>query len=93
MLRYGGGVGTGFTEATLATLTPRLKALTIGECPFDPRPTPTQLRHQRPHWVQPSLVCEVEFAEWTHEGIVRHASYIGLREDKPSADVVREPSA
>jgi bifunctional non-homologous end joining protein LigD len=92
VLRYGGGVGTGFNEATLAKLTPRLKAMTIGDCPFDPRPTPTQLRHQRPHWVQPTLVCEVEFAEWTHDGIVRHASYIGLRDDKPPTKVVREPS-
>ena len=92
VLRYGGGVGTGFTEATLASLTPRLKALTIADCPFDPRPTPTQLRHQRPHWLQPTLVCEVEFAEWTHDGIVRHASFLGLREDKNPADVIREPT-
>lgn len=92
VLRYGGGIGTGFSESTLADLSARLEALAAESCPFDPPPTPKQLRHQRPHWVRPSLVCEVEFAEWTADGIVRHASYLGLRDDKPPADVVREPT-
>ena len=91
VLRYGGGVGTGFTERTLAQLTGLLRASTVDDCPFEPRPTPTQLRHQRPHWVEPRLVCEVEFAEWTADGIVRHASYVGRREDKDPTEVIREP--
>jgi bifunctional non-homologous end joining protein LigD len=91
VLRYAGGVGTGFSVRTLRELDPVLRASTIPTCPFDPRPTPKQLRHQRPFWVRPELVCEVEFAEWTAESIVRHASYLGLRDDKDPADVVREP--
>ena len=59
-------------------------------CPFDPPPTRVQLRHQRAHWVRPELVAEVEFAEWTDEGILRHPSFLGLRDDKDPREVVRE---
>ncbi len=89
--RYAGGIGTGFTQRTLDDLLARLRAIEIDDCPFTPRPTPTQLRHQRAHWVRPELVCEVAFAEWTLDGIVRHASYLGLRDDKDPRKVVREP--
>ena len=44
-------------------------------------------------WVEPQLVCEVEFAEWTRAGTLRHPSYKGLRDDKPAIDVVREESS
>jgi len=42
------------------------------------------------HWIKPTLVAEVSFAEWTHDGHVRQASFEGLREDKPQAEVTRE---
>jgi bifunctional non-homologous end joining protein LigD len=87
-LRFGGGVGTGFDERTLRQLTATLRSLEIDVCPFDPPPPRPYLRGA--HWVRPELVVEVAFAEWTREGIVRQASFLGVRDDKAAADVVRE---
>ncbi len=89
--RYAGGVGTGFTVPVLAELDALLRERETTVCPFEPRPTPKQLRHQRPHWVRPELVCEVAFAEWTADGILRHPSYLGRRDDKRPEEVIREP--
>jgi bifunctional non-homologous end joining protein LigD len=88
-LRFAGGVGTGFTDATLADLQARLGPLATNACPFDPPPTGAHVRHAR--WVTPELVAQVEFAEWTTDGRMRHPSYLGLRTDKKPAAVVREP--
>ena len=44
-------------------------------------------------WVRPELVCEIAFAEWTFDGVVRQASFLGLRDDKDPHDVIREPDA
>jgi bifunctional non-homologous end joining protein LigD len=60
-------------------------------CPYDP-PPPAPVRRNA-HWVRPELVCEVAFAEWTFDGVVRQASFLGLRDDKDPRDVVREPDA
>jgi bifunctional non-homologous end joining protein LigD len=90
VLRYAGGVGTGFTDKVLRAVSAELAARAVPACPFDPPPTRVQLRHQRAHWVRPELVAEVEFAEWTDEGILRHPSFLGLRDDKDAREVVRE---
>jgi bifunctional non-homologous end joining protein LigD len=75
-LRFAGGVGTGFDERTLATLTGRLRSLVRDACPFDP-PPPTAVARTAT-WVEPSLHAVVEIAEFTNEGHVRHGSFIRL---------------
>jgi bifunctional non-homologous end joining protein LigD len=87
-LRYCGSVGTGFDETALVALRARLDALAVDRAPLVALPPKAAVT--RPHWVRPELVAEVEFAEWTDDGIVRHASYLGLRDDKSVHDVVRE---
>lgn len=86
-LRYVGKVGTGFEEAELERLAALLSELERQHSPFTgPQPA------RGAHFVEPKLVCEVEFGSWTMEGILRHAVYKGLRDDKPAAEVVREHS-
>ena len=87
-LRYAGRVGTGFTAATLERLGQLLAARAREDSPFaGPQPP------RGAHFVTPELVCEVEFSEWTKDGMLRHPSYKGLREDKPAAAVVPEEAA
>ncbi|MDX2133017.1 MAG: DNA ligase D [Planctomycetota bacterium] len=89
-LVYAGKVGTGFDQATLRDLSVRLRPTKQDRPPFADAPA----RTAGVHWVRPTLVCEVAFAEWTRDGRLRHPSFQGLREDKPVGDVVRElPSA
>ncbi|HTW11240.1 MAG TPA: DNA ligase D [Solirubrobacteraceae bacterium] len=85
VLRYAGRVGTGFDERELKRLLELLEPLRRGDSPFTGRQPP-----RGAHFVEPELVCEVEFSEWTHAGTLRQPSYKGLREDKPAAEVVRE---
>ena len=87
-LRYCGKVGTGFTMHELGRLGGLLAPLAIDTSPFDPRPP--RVIDRIAHYVRPELVAEVEFGEWTEEGILRHPSYMGLRDDKAPTDVVRE---
>ncbi|MCK6067901.1 MULTISPECIES: ATP-dependent DNA ligase [Microbacterium] len=86
-LHYAGRVGSGFSEATLAQLEARLTPLRTDENPFVdvPRPDASDAL-----WVRPDLVGEVEFAEFTPGGILRHARWRGLRPDKTPDEVVRE---
>lgn len=84
-LRYAGRVGTGFHDAELERLAGLLKPLARRTSPFA---GPQPLRGA--HFVEPQLVCEVEFGQWTKDGRLRHPTYQGLREDKPAIDVVRE---
>jgi len=86
--RYCGKVGTGFSMRELTRLGGFLAPLAIEESPFDP-PPPRPIARLA-HYVRPELVAEVEFGEWTGEGILRHPSYLGLRDDKNPTDVVRE---
>jgi bifunctional non-homologous end joining protein LigD len=89
-LVYAGKVGTGFTNATLATLGQRLRRLEQRTSPFAPDgPRPPA---RGAHWVKPTLVGEVTFTEWTRDGLLRHPSFQGLRDDKPAGQVVRERS-
>ena len=87
-LRYVGRVGTGFTERTLADLYAELTPLLTDEPPVMNPPSGAEA--QGLHWVEPSLVAEVAFAEWTAEGALRHPSFLGLRVDKPAEEVVLE---
>jgi len=85
-LRYVGRVGTGFTEKELARLQRLLSPLRRDSSPFDAGERPPR----ESVFVEPRQVAEVEFAEWTTAGNIRHPSYKGLREDKDPAAVVRE---
>ena len=85
MLRYAGRVGTGFTDRTIADVRARLDTLITDASPFA---DPPRLAHT--HWVHPGLVAEVAFREWTRDGLLRQASFKGLREDKTTGDVARE---
>jgi bifunctional non-homologous end joining protein LigD len=89
LLRFSGGVGTGFDEKTLRHLGKRLQALRQDKCPFTPVP-PKELLRRPPHWIRPELVVEVEFLEWTSDGHLRHPSFRGLREDRAPEEVRRE---
>ncbi|MEO7427746.1 MAG: non-homologous end-joining DNA ligase [Acidimicrobiales bacterium] len=88
-LRFAGRVGTGFTETELARLAGLLAPLATDQCPFDPPPPSAEVA-RGPTWVRPALVAELAFAEWTGDHRLRHPSYLGLRTDKPAADVTRD---
>ncbi|HEY0391581.1 MAG TPA: DNA ligase D [Solirubrobacterales bacterium] len=81
-LRYAGKVGTGFSDRDLDDLLARLRPLARRANPFAGRRGPRQA-----NWVEPELVAEIEFREMTAEGMVRHGSFKGLREDKPAGEV------
>jgi len=85
-LHYAGRVGTGFTQASLAELFEQLQERVHPESAFADPPTGAQAMGVR--WVRPELVAEIEYAERTRDGLVRHASFHGLRQDKP-AEAVR----
>ncbi len=85
-LRYAGKVGTGFSTKAQHDLRARLDRLATAKPPVDvPR-----AEARGAHWARPSLVAEVAFAEFTSEGVVRQASFLGLRGDKPASEIVRE---
>jgi bifunctional non-homologous end joining protein LigD len=87
-LKHAGRVGTGFSNAVARDLLRRLKKLGADSSPFAERLASEARRGVR--FVKPELVAEVEFRAWTADGILRHASFHGLREDKPAREVVRE---
>ena len=85
-LRYAGKVGTGFDRDTLRELGAALREREVGDPPFaDVHPVPKGTR-----WTRPELVAQIAFTEWTRDGRLRHPRYLGLREDKPAREVVRE---
>ena len=88
-LDYAGRVGTGFTERTLTELSRKLAPLRTADSPFDDAPK----LPRNAVFVEPELVAEVEFREWTTEGVMRAPSFKGLRDDKTAAEVVREDIA
>src|SRR5271157_791321 len=87
-LRYAGRVGTGFSATRLADLRKRLDPLVVKDPPVV---LPKDAPRKGVHWVRPALVAEVEFAGWTADAILRHASFQGLREDKTPREVVYNP--
>ena len=84
-LRFAGKVGTGFTDAELARLGAAFEPLARPTSPFAGK-----VPYREARFLEPVLVAEVEFTEWTHTATLRHPSYKGLRDDKPAEQVVRE---
>lgn len=87
-LAYAGRVGTGYSNKVAAELFDRLEPMRIDKSPFARKLTSEETRQAR--FVRPELIAEVEFRSWTSDGVVRHAAFRGLREDKGAKDVVRE---
>lgn len=93
-LRFIGQAGTGFTDKMQTDLLKKMKPLETTKCPFKTEPVinkPTMFRRNPPKaeviWLKPKLVCEVKYQELTSEGIMRHPSFQGLREDKNPKEV------
>jgi DNA ligase D-like protein (predicted ligase) len=84
-LRYAGKVGTGFDRETLKELGTQLRARRRDTSPFA-----DEVREKGTTWVEPELVAQIGFAEWTRDGRLRHPRFLGLREDKAARDVTRE---
>lgn len=87
-LLYAGKVGTGFSGDALTSLRAKLDKLARKT-----KPISDTADEARAHWVRPVLVAEVEFTEWTSANRLRHPSFLGLREDKPAHQIVREAPA
>jgi DNA ligase D-like protein (predicted ligase) len=85
-LVYAGKVGTGYDRATLLRLSKQLQALETNVCPFAGNGLP----RRGVHWVNPKLVAEIGFTEWTPEGKLRHPRFLGLRTDKSPNEVTQE---
>jgi DNA ligase D-like protein (predicted ligase) len=83
--RYAGKVGTGFDRDTLRDLHARMSKLERDKSPFV-----DEVKERSATWVKPELVAQIGFTEWTRDGRLRHPRYLGLREDKPAREVVRE---
>ncbi|HTS98506.1 MAG TPA: non-homologous end-joining DNA ligase [Streptosporangiaceae bacterium] len=88
-LAYAGKVGTGFSQELLKSLHESMVALERGSPPFDKGVLP----RSGVHWIEPRLVGQVGFSEWTRDGELRHPRFQGLRQDKDPADVTREVPA
>lgn len=96
-LQYTGKIGTGFNDKLQKELMVQFNKLTIKKCPFTFEPDinkPSRFRPNPPHaeavWLQPKLVCEVSYAEITSDGVMRHPSFEGMREDKEAKNVHAE---
>jgi bifunctional non-homologous end joining protein LigD len=87
VLQYAGRVGTGFTQRSALELAKKLKPLATDHMPYDKLPAAAR---SDVHWVAPDLVCEIAFLNWTSDGVLRHPSFQGLREDKPAKSVTRD---
>jgi len=86
-LRYVGNVGTGFDEREIARLLDLLRPLRRDSAPFPEVPKLPRVRKGGVQWVEPRLVAQVRYGEWTHDGHLRHPAYLGLRDDKEPGEV------
>lgn len=91
-LRYAGKAGTGFSMKSAAALRRRFAPIAAAKPTLAHTQTPglPEKEWKSIHWITPTLLCEVAFAEWTHDGHIRHPSFLGLREDKDARDVQQE---
>jgi bifunctional non-homologous end joining protein LigD len=89
-LRYVGNVGTGFDDAEIRRLLKLLRPLHRDTPPFTAVPKMPRVRKGDVQWIEPELVAQVRFGEWTHDGHLRHPAYQGIREDKAAGEVTRE---
>ncbi|HZQ48315.1 MAG TPA: ATP-dependent DNA ligase, partial [Verrucomicrobiae bacterium] len=98
-LKFAGKVGTGFNDKSLAKLHSLFAKISQQRCPFDNVPESSAGRYgsgltraemKRCHWVEPKLVAQIKFSEWTRDGKLRQPVFLGLREDKDATEVVRE---
>jgi bifunctional non-homologous end joining protein LigD len=96
-LEYTGKIGTGFTDKLQKEILAKMRPLFIKKCPFTEVPDvnkPSRFRPNPPKatvtWVKPKLVCEVSYIEITEDGVMRHPSFEGMREDKNAKDVGKE---
>jgi bifunctional non-homologous end joining protein LigD len=98
-LKFVGKVGTGFTTALLGELHSKFQKTRRESCPFKNLPEKRSGRHgqtitaaemKRCHWIEPKMVCEVRFSEWTRDEKLRQPVFLGIREDKNAEDVIRE---
>ena len=87
-LRYVGNVGTGFDDKEIRKLLGLMRPLHRDTTPFPEAPKLPRVRKGDVQWLEPRLVAQVRFGEWTHDGHLRHPSYLGLREDKSADDVI-----
>ena len=85
-LRHVGQVGTGFDHKLMKAIHERLQPLITKRCPLTPKPKINDVTT----WVQPEVVCQIRFLEWTQDGMLRAPVFVGLREDKAAEEVVRE---
>jgi len=96
-LQYVGKVGTGFSDKLQKAMMEQFKPLIVDKIPFEALPDinkPSRFRPNPPKakatWLKPELVCEVAFTEVTDDGVFRHPSFQGMRDDKKAKDVIRE---
>jgi bifunctional non-homologous end joining protein LigD len=98
-LKFAGRVGTGFSEKLLSSLFSELNKIRVDKCPFYNLPAAgpnrwdqglTAAEMKRCHWVNPAMVCQVKFTEWTRDDRLRQPVFLGIREDKNASEVVRE---
>ncbi|MDT2024541.1 non-homologous end-joining DNA ligase [Methylocella sp. CPCC 101449] len=93
-LQFAGRVGTGFDDKSLISILKQLKPLAVKKMPLAKLPKITgrgkPLRPATTHWIKPKLVAEVNYMTWDKEGLLRAASYVGIRNDKCPQEVRRE---
>jgi bifunctional non-homologous end joining protein LigD len=101
-LKFAGRVGTGFSEKLLNTLFTELIKIRVEKCPFFNLPATgrnrwdqglTSAEMRRCHWVNPVMVCQIKFTEWTRDDQLRQPAFLGIREDENANEVVREKAS